>query len=232
MKSLLEFKTVTEEEKKDYKKFDALIRAGLANKSQINRIHTILDKMGEERPVFSNADREIMRNLFNKMADLITNNKQINLQARRAIREEVEVKQPSSIQITEEPVVMKDPPMVLLLKRVAFRIYPDGKTKVALYYNKLLDKHFTIPYGPGISGSIQSEEKQLTTLEALQEIVSSGESNEVWFEDDSRSVDVQTAQSLLNLYEKLSSENKIKMEEKLNDPVMFDKLEEYALEIE
>ncbi len=230
MKSLLEFKTVTEEEKKDYKKFDALIRAGLANKAQINRIHTILDKMGEERPVFNNADREIMRNLFNKMADLITNNKQINLQARRAVREEVEVKQPSSIQITEEPVVMKDPPMVLLLKRITIRPYPDG-TKVALYYNKLLNKHFTIPYGPAVDAPLQAEEKELTTLESLQEIVNSGIGNEIYFESDSRSVEVETAQALLNLYGKLSAENKIKMEQKLNDPVMFDKLEEYALEI-
>ena len=46
MKSLLEFKTVVEEEKKDYSKFDSLIRAGLANKAQIQRIHRIMDKMG------------------------------------------------------------------------------------------------------------------------------------------------------------------------------------------
>ena len=83
MKSLLEFKTNTEEEKKDYSKFDSLIRAGLANKAQIQRIHRIMDKMGEDRPVFNNADREIMRNLFNKMADLISNNKQIYTQADR-----------------------------------------------------------------------------------------------------------------------------------------------------
>lgn len=91
MKSLDEFKsTLTEEEKKDYSKFDALVRAGLANKAQIARLHTILDKMGEERPVFSNADRMIMQNLFNKMVDLISNNKQIYQQTKRAVREEVE----------------------------------------------------------------------------------------------------------------------------------------------
>ena len=77
MKSLLEFKSITEEEKADYSKFDALIRAGLANKAQVQRIHKILDKMGEERPVFNNADRAIMQNLFTKMVDLISNNKQI-----------------------------------------------------------------------------------------------------------------------------------------------------------
>ena len=67
MKSLLEFKSIVEEEKSDYSKFDALVRAGLANKAQLQRIHKILDKMSEEKPVFNNADREIMRNLFNKI---------------------------------------------------------------------------------------------------------------------------------------------------------------------
>ncbi len=120
--------------------------------------------------------------------------------------------------------------MVLLLKRITIRPYPDG-TKVALYYNKLLNKHFTIPYGPAVDAPLQAEEKELTTLESLQEIVNLGIGNEIYFESDSRSVEVETAQALLNLYGKLSAENKIKMEQKLNDPVMFDKLEEYALEI-
>lgn len=91
MKSFQDFKTVlTEEEKSDYTKFDSLVRAGLANKAQIQRLHKILDKMGEERPQFSNADRMIIQNLFIKMVDLITNNKQIYGQARRAVREELE----------------------------------------------------------------------------------------------------------------------------------------------
>lgn len=94
MKSLDQFKQepklVLEEEKSDYSKFDVLVRAGLANKSQINRIHRILDKMGEERPQFNNADREIMRNLFNRMADIITSNKQIYQKTRQIVRENLD----------------------------------------------------------------------------------------------------------------------------------------------
>ena len=68
MKSLQEFKlNLTEEEKQDYSKFDALIRAGLGNKAQIQRLHTILGKMGEDKPNFSPADRAIIQNIFNKM---------------------------------------------------------------------------------------------------------------------------------------------------------------------
>jgi hypothetical protein len=92
MKSLLEFKSIVEEEKQDYSKFDALVRAGLANKAQLARIHKILDKMGEERPQFNSADREIMRNLFNRMVDLVSS-KQIYGKARQAVREEVELEE-------------------------------------------------------------------------------------------------------------------------------------------
>jgi len=92
MKSLLNFKSIFEEEKSDYSKFDVLVRAGLANKAQMQRIHKILDRMQDEKPNFSPADRMIIQNLFNKMVDLVSNNKNINLQARRAVREELEEK--------------------------------------------------------------------------------------------------------------------------------------------
>ena len=39
MKSLLEFKSMVEEEVSDYTKYDVLVRAGLANKAQMQRIH-------------------------------------------------------------------------------------------------------------------------------------------------------------------------------------------------
>ena len=159
MKSLIEFKSIVEEEKSDYSKFDTLVRSGLANKAQMQRIHKILDKMGEEKPTFNNADRMIIQNLFNKMVDLISNNKQINLQARRAVREDIEV------DMAEEPVILqedKDPPMVLVIKRKAIRMYPDG-TRIALYFNDKLNKYFSVPYqyGPGIDAPIQAEEVEL-----------------------------------------------------------------------
>lgn len=90
MKSLNEFKHFVEEEKSDYSKFDMLVRAGLANKAQLQRIHRILDKMKDERPVFNNADRMILQNLFNKMVDLISTNKQIFQKTRQAVREEID----------------------------------------------------------------------------------------------------------------------------------------------
>lgn len=189
MKSLQEFKqepTIVEEEKSDYSKFDMLVRAGLANKAQLARIHTILDKMQEENPQFNRADREIIRNLFNRMADVITNNKQIFTQTRKVVREELEEAvldtsdykvSPSgrkvrahrfkvedveidAEELTEE-VMATDPPFVLVLKRKAIRLYPN-KTKIAMYYNDKLNKYFSIPYSTerDIDAPIQAEETE------------------------------------------------------------------------
>lgn len=155
MKSLLEFKSIVEEEKSDYSKFDVLVRAGLANKAQMQRIHKILDKMGEDKPQFNNADRMIIQNLFNKMVDLISNNKAINMQARRAVKEDedfIEVEQ------LDEANPGPTPPYVLLLKRKAIRLYPDG-TKIALYHNKQINKYFSVPYDTPVEvAAIQAEE--------------------------------------------------------------------------
>lgn len=211
MKSLQEFYNLVEEEKSDYKQFDLLVRAGLANKAQLARIHRILDKMTEERPQFNNADREIMRNLFNRMIDLISNNKQIFTKARQAVREELEegmldtadykvgpsgkkykahrikigdvgeVKE--EFELTEAPLDFdNDPPFVLVLKRRAIRLYPD-KTKVALYYSKTLDKYFSVPYGGPMGAVVQAEETQIeeAVMDQLHKIVSSKQANTVKF---------------------------------------------------
>ena len=154
MKSLLEFKSIVEEEKSDYSKFDTLVRAGLANKAQMQRIHKILDKMGEDRPQFNNADRMIIQNLFNKMVDLISNNKAINMQARRAVKEDEDF---IEIEQLDEANPGPTPPYVLLLKRKAIRLYPDN-TKIALYYNKQINKFFSVPYDTPVDSTIQAEE--------------------------------------------------------------------------
>jgi hypothetical protein len=181
MINLQEFRQLVEEEKSDYSKFDMLVRAGLANKAQLARIHRILDKMTEERPQFNNADREIMRNLFNRMIDIISNNKQIFQKTRQAVREEDE-KQVESIQLDEALDLNNDPPFVLVLKRKSIRLYPNN-TKIALYYNQKLDKYFSIPYGGGIDAPVQAEETELeeAVIDKLHKIVSDKQAQTVKF---------------------------------------------------
>jgi len=228
MKSLLDFKTIVEEEKSDYSKFDMLVRAGLANKAQIQRIHKILDKMQEERPVFNNADRMILQNMFNKMVDLISNNKQIFTQARRAVKEDVDVIEAESL---NESGDTKDTPYILLLKRKAIRIYPDG-TKVALYHNKQLDKYFSVPYGPGVDAAIQAEETELdeAVMDTLHKIVNDKQAKPVKFASGhTRKVDHFTASAITQVHNALNDDNKKKFANMVHkSPEHFMKASDFA----
>ncbi len=211
MKSLQEFRILTEEEKADYSKFDMLVRAGLANKAQLQRIHRILEKMKEDKPVFNNADRMILQNLFNKMVDLISNNKQIFQQTRRAVKEDVEV---DALQLDEAtPDLPDDPPFVLMFKRKAIRLYPN-KTKVAMYYNKNLDKYLTIPYGPSVENIIQTEEVgqiEEAVMDQLHKIVANKQASSVKFGNgQTRKVDHFTASAITQVHKALNDDNKKK----------------------
>jgi len=196
MKSLVKFKSIVEEEKSDYSKLDILVRAGLANKAQLQRIHKIMDKMGEDRPVFNNADREIMRNLFNRMADLITSNKQIFTKARQAVREDLNEARSDSVG-SAFPLV-PDPPVVLVIKRKAVRLYPDG-TRVALYWSDKLKKYFSVPYGPALDSTIQAEEYVREFLESDEIALNDG--NNV-------SLNEQTKEMFIDVYGRLDEQNK------------------------
>ena len=250
MKSFKDFKVeLVEEEKSDYSKFDVLVRAGLANKAQMQRIHRILDKMQEERPNFNNADKQIIQNLFNKMVDLVSNNKQIFQQTRRAVREELEegIVDTSDYKvdsagrkykahrtkvgdtapqvgddpdaIKEEAIQLdenKEPPFVLVLKRKAIRVYPDG-TKIALYYNDKLKRIFTVPYDTMDRISIQAQEEVEQIEEAvdaigqLQKIKDTHQHGTVNHKDGSASkVDAQTAHAVLTVHKSLNDANKKK----------------------
>ena len=180
MKSLGQFKqepsTLIEEEKTDYSKFDALVRAGLANKAQMQRIHKILDKMQDDRPQFNNADKMILQNLFNKMVDIISNNKQISQKVKQVVREDLEegVIDTSDYKISpsgrkvrahrvvinptkDEPEQQKEEveiieeqthfdPPAVLVLKRKAIRMFSNDTRIALYYNDRLGKYFSIPY--------------------------------------------------------------------------------------
>ena len=214
MKSLLEFKSIVEEEKSDYSKFDALVRAGLANKAQLQRIHKILDKMGEERPVFNNADREILRNLFNRMVDLISNNKQIYTKARQAVREEVELDE-----MRMDTPLVPDPPVILVIKRKAVRLYPDG-TRIAMYWSDKLKRVFSVPYGPALDAPIQAEEYIKELVEAEELLLNDG---------NTISLNEESKQQIINTYEQLDEESKEVFWQQLTESVStFGKLYEFC----
>ena len=229
MKSLLEFKSIVEEEKSDYSKFDTLVRAGLANKAQMQRIHKILDKMSEDRPQFNNADKMIIQNLFNKMVDLISNNKSINMQARRAVKEDEDVIDAEQLDEAQNPG--PTPPYVLLLKRKAIRLYPDG-TKIALYYNKQINKFFSVPYDTPTGTAIQAEEVEITeaVMDQLHKIVNDKQAQSVKFASGhSRKIDHYTASALTQVHKALNDDNKKKFADLVHkSPEHFMKASDFA----
>jgi hypothetical protein len=228
MKSLLEFKSIVEEEKSDYSKFDVLVRAGLANKAQMQRIHKILDKMSEDRPQFNNADKMIIQNLFNKMVDLISNNKQINMQARRAVKEDEDF---IDVEQLDEQNPGPTPPYVLLLKRKAIRLYPDG-TKIALYYNKQINKFFSVPYDTPTGTAIQAEEVEITeaVMDQLHKIVNDKQAQSVKFASGhTRKIDHFTASALTQVHKALNDDNKKKFADLVHkSPEHFMKASDFA----
>lgn len=251
MKSLVEFRQepTIDEEKADHSKFDALVRAGLANKAQLQRIHSILDKMQEDKPTFNNADRMILQNLFNKMVDLLTSNKQIFSQARRSVSEGVIDSSDFKVSPTtgkkyrahrivvskdneenlKEELTKFDPPFVLVLKRKAIRLYP-GSTRIALYYSDKLNKYFSVPYSTeeNQSGVVQAEETIMSVLEIVREsqqsqTISYGENSEI-------TIDFKTADAILKVYNSLNEENKIKITEMIEkNPENLNKVASFAL---
>ena len=238
MKNLQEFRIV-EEEKQDYSKFDALVRAGLGNKAQIQRMHQILAKMGEEKPQFTNADRTIIQNLFNKMVELITNNPQMFRQARKSVsegvvdtadyklsasgkkvrahrvvldKEDAEEKEMKE-EVSLEEAVVSEPPFIILLKRTAVRLYPNG-LRVATYTSDKLKREFAIPFVGKEAGLVQStEEYQLELNDGT--IITLDEETDIAFE---------------TVYDKLDEENKQKFFEMLYESKeTFEKLKEFVL---
>ena len=238
MKNLQEFKIV-EEEKQDYSKFDALVRAGLGNKAQIQRMHQILAKMGEDKPQFTTADRAIIQNLFNKMVELITNNPQMFRQARKSVsegvidtadfklsasgkkvrahrivldkedEEEKEVKEEMSL----EEAVVSEPPFIILLKRTAVRLYPNG-LRVATYTSDKLKREFAIPFVGREAGMVQSAEEYRIELNDGT-VIELDEETDIAFE---------------NVYEELDEENKEKFVLMMYESKeTFEKLKDFVL---
>jgi len=206
MKTIGQFRGIVLSEESEYSKFDVLIRAGLANKAQIQRIHKILSKMEEERPVFSNADRMIMQNLFNRMVELLSNNKQIFTQARRAVHEDVELEEAVKENEDSEKIPASGPPMILVLKRKYIRNMSNN-IRIALYYNDKLKKFFSVPYTS--YGSVDLA----ATLQA---------------EDVVRSDDIVIPDDMMELYQSLDEENKKVFVEMLQDEDSLKQLLEFT----
>jgi hypothetical protein len=123
--------------------------------------------------------------------------------------------------VQEDTSQIKDPPFVLVFKRKAIRPYPGGM-KVAMYYNKNLDKYVSIPYGKGMENIIQAEEEMISFTDYLEEgkqvmdhlhdITKNKAKKSVKFENgQTMGVDHFTASAITAVHGKVNDENKKKL---------------------
>jgi hypothetical protein len=146
-----------------------------------------------------------------------------------------------------------DPPYVLILQRKAIRLYPN-EVRVALYYNKQLNKYFSVPYGlvGQVNGIIQAEEKEPNefqrkrndaatsssgpidvteaVIDQLHQIVDGKSAKAVKFATgETRKVDHFTASALTQVHKALNDENKKKFADMVHkSPAHLMKAAEFA----
>lgn len=222
------FKSFEINEEVSLEKFDALVRAGLANKAQLQRLHTILQKMHEKDDVtLSRADRMIVTNLFNKMLELITTDKTIFQKARQTVKEEQEFIEESSRETDKLPAV-------LILKRKSIRLFPNN-VKVAIYHSDKLDRSFALPMTDLSMSSVTEEVVAAGPIEGgviktLREIIKGKAANVVQFKDGKKmKVDMYSAKAILLVYDAVDPQNKTKIDQLLNkDKHGFMKVADFA----
>ena len=135
--------------------------------------------------------------------------------------------------VIEDLSFKSDPPNIIMLKRKAIRIFPDGR-KVALYYADKIGKYVTIPYSDMINKDVmqvhEAKQDRRGNMPALEEIVQNGQPAILSFDDStSMKVDVMTAQAIINVYNKVNLTNRYKIERMINkDKHNFAKVAAFA----
>jgi hypothetical protein len=137
--------------------------------------------------------------------------------------------------IMEDLSFKSDPPNIIMLKRKAIRVFPDGR-KVALYYADKIHQYVTIPYHDmmhGNKGIVQVHEAKQDNrgnMPALEDIVQTGQPGMLSFDNGGKQkVDVMTAQAILNVYNKVNLTNRVKIMRMINkDQNNFAKVAAFA----
>lgn len=110
-----------------------------------------------------------------------------------------------------------DPPTLLILRRKAIRVFPDGK-KVALYYSDKLGNYVTIPYGEKQKDvGTFDEELDEAVIHKVKAISMGTHDRPLKFRDGSTmKVDQDSAAAIMAIHAHLTDENKEKFEDMMD----------------
>ena len=119
------------------------------------------------------------------------------------------------------------PPIILVIKRKAVRLYPDG-TRIALYYSDKMKRYFSIPYGTPAAdiAGIQAE----SFIDELRAMSNLTEETTLELQDGSQiELDASIVDHILYAYDGLKEENKEKFIDLLTSSAeSFDKAYEFC----
>jgi len=151
------YNLITEKEEHDMNKLTQLVRAGLFDAKKLSALKRAMDKPADKMTA---QEKRMMINLLDALMAEVLSDKMVY----RKIKQDV-MKEAKDYYATPDPRVQrvgypsqKEAPSVLLLKRKAIRVFPDGQ-KVALYYAQAIDKYVSIPYNEiGINEEVELDE--------------------------------------------------------------------------
>jgi len=217
---------ITENVSDDDKKLSMLVRSGLFDPKKLTLLRRAMDKSTEK---LSPTEKSTLVALVHRLMDVINQNQQIYSRVRQAVKQE---------EISEAYARPADPPPIILLRRKAIRVYPDGK-KVALYYADKLNKYISIPYEDiyrDRDSNIPTVSEEYLTeggggvLSVIRDIVQNKQAETVRFDDNSSmKVDLLTAQAIMNIYDAVNEGNKEKFDKMINkDKNNFFKVASFA----
>ena len=138
------YNLITEKEEHDMNKLTQLVRAGLFDAKKISALKRAMEKPADKMTA---QEKRMMINLLDALMSEVLSDKQVY----RKIKQDVMKEETKDYYAKPDPRVnrgwpnAKDIPSVLLLKRKAIRVFPDGE-KVALYYAQAIDKYVSIPF--------------------------------------------------------------------------------------
>ena len=152
-----QYNLITEKEEAETKKLTALVRAGLFDAKKLTSLKRALDKPVDKMTA---QEKRMLLNLLDALMSEVLSNQPVYQKVKQNV-----MKEAKDYYSGPDPRVQrvgypsqKEAPSVLLLKRKAIRVFPDGQ-KVALYYAQAIDKYVSIPYNEiGINEEVQLDE--------------------------------------------------------------------------
>ena len=142
------YNLITEKEEHDMNKLTQLVRAGLFDAKKLSALKRAMDKPADKMTA---QEKRMMINLLDALMAEVLSDKQVYRKIKQDVMKEAVTVDTKDYLTKMDPRVkrygysQKDAPSVLLLKRKAIRVFPDGE-KVALYYAQAIDKYVSIPF--------------------------------------------------------------------------------------